>query len=380
MPSRTKKTKTAVPQTRNEGKKPTVKTSSMVTIRDVAKECGLSATAVSMVLNHAPLASYIPESTKQRIIQVAEGLGYEPNPFARALRSHRSHMIGVMVPDIADPYCAQILRGIENAFSRSSYLPFLVDIQNKGSLFKKYLNVLLARRVEGLIILANSLSFETELLSGLESRKVPSVILGREPETDALSWVATDNQEGTQQALEHLYRLGHRRIAFIRGPGMIVDSQHQWEGICSFAAAAGLELNPRLVVTLSDPFSSYEGGFERTKELLGLKLPFTALVAFDDMTAFGAIRALISAGLRVPQDCSVIGFDDIPAAAFYNPALTSVREHMESLAGMGAEIVMEAIRAHRKNTLVSPVHRKIKPELIVRESTAAPPTHSSKTP
>jgi len=348
------------------------KTGAMVTIREVAKECGLSPTTVSMVLNHAPLASYIPESTKKRIIHVAEGLGYQPNPFAQALRSHHSHTIGVMVPDIADPYCAQILRGIENSFSRSSYLPFLVDIQNNRLRFKKYLNVLLARRVEGLIILANSLSFETELLSALESRKIPSVILGREPGTDALSWVATDNEAGAQQALDHLYRLGHRKIAFIRGPKMIVDSHHQWAGICSFATAAGLALDPRLVVTLSDPFSSYEGGYERTKELLALKLPFTALVAFDDMTAFGAIRALISAGMRVPLDCSVIGFDDIPAAAFYNPALTSVREHMESLASMGAEILMEAIRAHRKNTTVNPVHRKVKPELIVRESTAAP--------
>jgi LacI family transcriptional regulator len=348
------------------------KAGAAVTIRDVARECGLSATAVSMVLNQAPLASYIPESTKQRIIHVAEGLGYEPNPFARALRSHRSHTIGVMVPDIADPYCAQILRGIENSFSRSSYLPFLVDIQNNPLQFKKYLNVLLGRRVEGLIILANSLSFETELLNVLESRRIPSVILGREPGTPALSWVATDHDSGTQQALEHLYRLGHRKIAFIRGPRLIVDSQHQWAGICSFAAAAGLELDPRLVVTLTDPFSSYEGGYERTKELLALKLPFTALVAFDDMTAFGAIRALISSGLKVPQDCSVIGFDDIPAAAFYNPALTSVREHMETLASIGAEILIEAIRAHRKDTATSPVHRKVKPELIVRESTAPP--------
>ena len=325
-----------------------------------------------MVLNHAPLASYIPEPTKKRIIHVAEGLGYEPNPFAQALRSRRSHTIGVMVPDIADPYCAQILRGIENSFARSGYLPFLVDIQNKRELFEKYLGVLLARRVEGLIILANSLSFETELLRALESRKIASVILGREPETDALSWVATDHRVGTRQALEHLYQLGHRKVAFIRGPGMIVDSQHQWDGICSFAAESGLELDPRLVVTLSDPFSSYEGGYERTKELLAQKMPFTALVAFDDMTAFGAIRALINAGLRVPLDCSVIGFDDIPAAAFYNPALTSVREHMESLASLGAEILMEAILAHRKNTPVTPVHRKDKPELIVRESTAPP--------
>jgi len=288
------------------------------------------------------------------------------------LRNRHSHTVGVMVPDIADPYCAQILRGIENSFSRSSYLPFLVDIQNDRLRFKKYLNVLLARRVEGLIILANSLSFETELLSALESRKIPSVILGRKPEADALSWVATDHEAGTHLALAHLYELGHRRIAFVRGPKMIVDSHHQWAGICSFAASVGLEIDSRIVTTLSDPFTSYEAGYECTQNLLAQNVPFTALVAFDDMTAFGCIRALISAGRRVPQDCSVIGFDDIPAAAFYNPALTSVREHMETLASLGAEILMDAIRAHRKNTRVGPVHRKVKPELIVRESTAMP--------
>ncbi len=342
----------------------------MVTIREVAKQCGLSPTTVSMVLNKAPLAQFIPEATKQRVIEIAQGMGYQPNPFAQALRSRHSHTIGVMVPDIADPYCAQILRGIEKSFSRSDYLPFLVDIQNDSSRFKKYLNVLLGRRVEGLIILANSLSFEPELLSALEGQKIPSVILGREPGSEALNWVATDNELGAQQALEHLYRLGHRKIAFVRGPELIIDSHHQWDGIRAFAGTVGLELDTQLVVTLSDPFSSYEGGFERTQQLLARNVPFTALLAFDDMTAFGCIRALISAGLRVPQDCSVSGFDDIPAAAFYNPSLTSVREHLEKLASMGAEILMDAMGAGRKNQAVSPVHRKIKPELIVRESTA----------
>ena len=154
----------------------------MVTIREVAKECGLSATTVSMVLNEAPLAQFIPEATKQRVIEIAKGMGYQPNPFAQALRSRHSHTVGVMVPDIADPYCAQILGGIEKSFSRSDYLPFLVDIQNDSLRFKKYLNVLLGRRVEGLIILANSLSFESEPLSALEAQKIPSVILGVSPE------------------------------------------------------------------------------------------------------------------------------------------------------------------------------------------------------
>jgi LacI family transcriptional regulator len=350
----------------------------MVTIRDVAKECGLSPSTVSMVLNGAPLARYIPEATKQRINEAAQGMGYKPNPFAQALRSRHSQTIGVMVPDIADPYCSQILCGIESSLSKSNYLPFLVDIRNDSSRFRKYLNVLLARRVEGLIILANSLSFETELLSALENEKIPSVILGRALNTESLNWVATDNETGAQQALEYLYRIGHRKIAFVRGPEMIIDSQQQWAGVLSFAGSAGLELDPRLVVTLSGPFSSYEAGFERTKHLLSLGIPFTALLAFDDMTAFGCIRALISAGLRVPQDCSVIGFDDIPASDYYNPSLTSVREHLETLASMGAEILMEAIGAGNKNETTTAVHRKIKPELIVRESTAPPLTGNTR--
>ncbi len=344
----------------------------MVTIREVAKRCGLSPTTVSMVLNQAPQASYIPEATRQRVTETAQEMGYLPNPFAQALRSRHSHTIGVMVPDIADPYCAQILRGVEDSFSRSEYLPFLVDIQNDSSRFQKYLNILLGRRVEGLIILANSLSFEPELLRALEAQKIPSVILGRELGGEDLNWVATDNEVGVQLALEHIYRLGHRKIAFVRGPEMIVDSRQQWAGICAFASAAGLEVDPRLVVTLSGPFSSYEKGFELTQELLARKTPFTALLAFDDMTAFGCIRALISAGLRVPQDCSVIGFDDIPAAEFYNPSLTSVREHLKQLASMGAEILIDAIRAGHEKQTVRSVHRKIKPELIVRESTSPP--------
>lgn len=342
----------------------------MVTIRDVARECGFSRTTVSMVLNDAPLARYIRAATKARVKQVAERLGYHPNPFARALRSQRSHTIGVMVPDIADPYCAQVLRGIEHKLSGYGHLPILTDIQNDRTRFKRHLGVLLGQRVEGLIVLANSLYFETDLFEALENRKVPSVILGRQLERSALSWVATNNEAGTHMALQHLYELGHRRIAFIRGPKMIVDSGHQWKGINGFTKEAGLELDPDLVVTLESPFSTYQGGYELTNLLLRRKRPFTALVAFDDMTAFGAIRALASAHLKVPQDCSVVGFDDIPAASFYNPSLTSVQEGMEALGSIGALILIDAIAAARRKKNFSPIHRKVEPKLMVRESTA----------
>jgi len=342
----------------------------MITIRDVAKECGYSPTTVCAVLNNAPLARHIPDTTKSHVRRAAERLGYHPDPFARALRSQRSQTIGVMVPDVTDPYCSQILRGIATKLKKSGFLWFLTDIQNSRVLFRRYLDSLLERRVEGLITLANSLYFETDLLEAFEKRRIPCVILGRQLEGSLMNWVATDNEVGAHMALRHLRELGHRRIAFIRGPKMIVDSARQWKGICSFMQKARLALDPQLVLTLTSPFSSYEGGYALTKELLLRKRAFTALLAFDDMAAFGAIRALVSAGIRVPEDCSVVGFDDIPAAAFYNPALTTVREGMERLGSMGAEILVEAVRAVRSNGKpLGPVHRQVRPQLVIRQST-----------
>lgn len=343
----------------------------MATLADVAKQCRLSRTTVSMVLNEKPLAQSIPENTKARIRETAARLGYHPNPFAQALRSQRSHTVGVMVPDVTDPYCAQILRGLDTTLSASGYLYVLADIQNNPERLKSLLEVLLGRGIEGLIVLANSLYFETSLLETVEKRNVPSVVIGRQLDGSPGSWVATDNEAGAHMALQHLYDLGHRRIGFLKGPQMIVDTVFQWKGVCSFAQARGLDLQSDLVVELKNPFSTYEGGYEAAQELLNRGANFTALMAFDDMAAFGAARALASAGIRIPDDCSVIGFDDIPAAAFHYPSLSTVREGMQQMGSMGAEILLAAMEAHHQNRPIDSVHRKVKPQLIVRESTGS---------
>lgn len=343
----------------------------MTTLSDVAKQCRLSRTTVSMVLNNKPLAQSLPETTKARIRETAARLGYHPNPFARALRSQRSQTVGVMVPDVTDPYCAQILRGIDLTLSASGYLYVLTDIQNSHERFKSLLEVLMGRGIEGLIALATSFYFETDLLGAIEAWKVPSVIIGRQLEQSQLSWVSTDSEAGTHMALRHLYDLGHRQIALLKGPRMIVDAAFQWRAICSFAQEWGLEVRSDLVVELKTPFATYEAGYESVRELLGRGTPFTALMAFDDMAAFGAIRALATAGLRIPDDCSVIGFDDVPAAAFYNPSLSTVREGMQELGSMGAEVLLGAMDARRQNKTFDIVQRKVKPRLVVRESTGA---------
>jgi LacI family transcriptional regulator len=310
--------------------------SNAVTIRDVAERSGFSSATVSIVLNSAPLARYIPDTTKTRIQRAASQLGYRPNLFARSLRSRRSHTVGIMVFDMTDPYCTLVLRGMENSLYQSSFLPILTDVHNERSRFERYLEMLLDRRIEGLVVLANWLFLDINVLNDIEKSKIPTAIVGCELKNDHISSLIVDNAHGARAALEHLISLGHRKIAFIRGPRQL---------------------------------SSFEDGFKLTEELLHRRRPFTALMAFDDMTAFGAIRALAKAGVRVPEQCSVIGFDDVAPAALYSPALTTIRQPMEAMGAAAAAIVVETINAGLEKKPARAIHRKVVPDLIVREST-----------
>ncbi len=344
----------------------------MVTIRDVAKESGFSSTTVSIVLNNAPLARYIPPATKKKIERAAQKLGYRPNQFARSLRSKRSHTVGVMVFDMTDPFCTMILRGIENTLYQASYLPILTDVHNEGSRFERYLEMLLDRRIEALIVIANWVFLDINLLADLEKSSIPTAMIGCELKTDSISSVIVDNEVGGHLALEHLHSLGHRKIAIIRGPKTLTDSSPRWRGIRSFAKQSGLELDSRLIVDMpesSDPLSSFELGFKLTEDLLRQRRTFTALLAFDDMSAFGAIRALNRAGVRVPEQCSVIGFDDVATSAIYTPSLTTVRQPMETMGASAVGVVLDGINAVLEKREVTPTHRKVAPELVVREST-----------
>jgi LacI family transcriptional regulator len=232
--------------------------------------------------------------------------------------------------------------------------------------------MLLDRRVEALIVLANWLFVDIDVLGDLEKSAIPTAMIGRELDAGSVSSVIVDNELGAHAALEHLYSLGHREIAFIRGPRTLADSAPRWKGVRAFAKASGLELDSRLVVDLPesrDPISSFEAGYKLTEELISQKNPFTALMAFDDMTAFGAIRALAKAGLRVPDHCSVIGFDDVAASGLYTPPLTTIRQPMETMGAMAVSITIDAINAAVEKRKTSAIHRKVAPELVVREST-----------
>ena len=346
----------------------------VVTIRDVARECGYSASTVSIVLNGAPLSRYIPADTKGRIETTAKRMGYRPNPLARSLRSQRSNIVGVMVIDITDPFCTPILRGLENALYQVSYLSLLADAHNEPHRFERYLEMLLDRRVEGLVVIANWLVTDIKLLADLTECQVPTVIAGRSFENHSVSTVSVDNESGASMALEHLHRLGHREIAFLRGPKVLSSSGQRWKGIRAFAQSAGLQLDSKKILELPeslDPNSSFEAGAQLTGELLRQGRPFTALMAYDDVTALGALRALKKKGLSVPEDCSVVGFDDVAQASLSVPSLTTVRQPMEAMGSLSAGMVLEAIKAMDEKQDVPVVRKKIPAELVVRESTRA---------
>jgi len=345
-----------------------------VTIREVAKESGFASATVSIVLNNAPLARYIPEITKKRIERAAKKLGYRPNVFARTLRNQRTHTVGVMVFDMTDPYCIPILRGIESTLYEASFLPILTDVHNERKRFERYLEMLLDRRVEALIVVANWLFVDVDVLGDLEKSNVPTAMIGSELKAGSVSSVTVDNELGAYVALEHLYALGHREIVFIRGPRHITDTAPRWKGVRSFAAANGLAINPDLVVDLPesiDPLSSFDAGERLIETLIQDHKHFTAVMAFDDMTAFGTIRALHKAGIRVPEQCSVIGFDDIPDCTVITPPLTTVGQPLAEMGQAAVSIVADHINAVHQQQKINTMHRKLVPRVIVRASTCA---------
>jgi LacI family transcriptional regulator len=347
---------------------------SAVTMREVAKNSGFSPATVSIVLNNAPLARYIAPATKKRIEETAKKLGYRPNAMARFLRSKRSHSVGVMLFDVTDPFCAPILRGIENALYQSSYVPIFADAHNQKSRFEHCLEMLLEHHVEALIVVANWLFVDIQLLADLSKRNITAATICWEVPGDSVSSVIVDNEAGGRLALEHLYHLGHRKIAFIRGPKMLIDSAPRWKGTQKFAHSVGLEIDSSLVVQLPDvwdPNSGFEGGYRLTEELLQRKKRFTALMAFDDLTAMGAIRALTKAGLKVPEHCSVVGFDDVPFSAMAAPSLTTVRQPLEAMGSLAVNTVMEGINAGLEKRDWSISRHKVSPELVIRDSTMA---------
>jgi DNA-binding LacI/PurR family transcriptional regulator len=346
-----------------------------VTLSDVARACDLSVSTVSIVLSEAPLSRHVAEATRQRIRAMATRLGYHPDVHARSLRQRRTQTVGVLAYDFSDPFCIPVVRGIEEALQPARYFSLQVNAQAQRKLFDRYLRMILERRAEGVIVVASWIFEETDLLADVEKNHVPIVIVGRDLTARRIPSVLVDNEAGAAIAMRHLLSLGHRCIAVVRGPEELFDSKPRWAGFRSAAADAGVRLDPRLVFQLPsqvDPRSSFEGGRRFAAQMLASGVAFTAVLAFDDLTALGVVRGLMEAGLRIPEDCSVIGFDDLLPAAVATPGLTTIRQPLEEMGQLAARRLLETLNPIDGKTRRHSRLHVLAPELVVRSSTASP--------
>ena len=349
-----------------------------VTLQDVARTCGFAASTVSIVLSEAPLSRNIAAATRDRIRAAAQELGYYPDAYARSLRRRRSQTIGVLAYDLSDPFCIPTMRGIQAGLQAADYLPLLMDAQAQRTRFDGYLQMILERRAEGVIVIASWIFEETNLLADLEKNYVPVMIVGRDLTSRGISSVLVDNEAGGALAMHHLTKLGHRRIAVIRGPEELFDSEPRWAGVQRAALEAGIRLDPKLVFQLPglvDPTSGFEGGLHFSRQMLALGRKFTAVVAFDDLTALGVVRGLTEAGLRVPEDFSVLGFDDVLPAEVATPGITTIRQPLKEMGMQAAKWMLEALE---RKVDRAPRLYEASPELVVRTSSARPARQKGK--
>ena len=339
-----------------------------VTLRDVAQACGFAVSTVSIVLSEAPLSLKVATATRELIRTTARQMGYYPDAYARSLRRRRSQPIGVLAFDLSDPFCIPTVRGIQAGLQKASLLPLLIDAQTQRGLFDNYLHMILERRAEGVIVIASWVFEEANLLADIEKNIVPVVIVGRDLTARGISSVLVDNDAGGALGMSHLLELGHRQIAVIRGPKELFDSEPRWVGAQRAAAAAGVQLDPKLVFQLPgavDPNSGFEGGLRFSRQMLSSGRPFTAVLAFDDLTALGVVRGLTEAGLRIPEDCSVLGFDDVLPSAVSTPGITTIRQPLKEMGLQAAQWMVEALE---QKTESSPKLYKAQPELVMRMS------------
>jgi LacI family transcriptional regulator len=334
-------------------------------LKELSAILKLSQSTISRVINGEGDRFRIARETQKRVLDGADVHGYSANTVARSLRQKRSYTVGVIVPEISEGYSTAVLSGIEDELLKNGFFYFVVSHRHRPDLLKGYPRMMLARAVEGII--AVDTAIEDEL-------PVPVVSVSGHQHREGMVNIELDHDQAAHLALSHLKSLGHHRIAFIKGQEFSSDTNRRWRAIVETAKELKIAIHPKLVAQLGGMDPGPGPGMEVTRQLLQTHQPFTALLAFNDVTAMGAILAMREAGLRVPKDISVVGFDDVLAASTYNPPLTTVRQPLRN---MGQTAAITLLGLIREDTLhPHPAAITVYPNLVVRKSTAQAPAHA----
>jgi DNA-binding LacI/PurR family transcriptional regulator len=326
-----------------------------VSLKMLAEHLDLSPATVSFVLNNAPGRS-IPTATRERVKAAAKKLGYQPSLIARSLQGLKTQTIGILLPELGEGYHSLVLSGAAEVLMQEGYFFFTAHHRHRKDLVTEYPRLLQARGVDGII------AIDTQLEGAISA---PTVSVAGHANHPGVTNVILDHHRAAELALGHLYRLGHRKIAYMHGQPFSSDSQTRWQSIMQVARALSLDVHSELIIQLDKDLNTPELGYPGIHQLLLRRRDFTAVLCFNDISAIGSIRALHDAGLKVPADVSVLGFDDIQAASYIVPSLTTIRQPLQHMGALAATSLLRKL-AHEK----LPDVIKVDPELVIRESTA----------
>jgi DNA-binding LacI/PurR family transcriptional regulator len=333
------------------------KSSRRISLKFLAAHLGLSPSTISYVLNDTPGRS-IPEATRNRVRRAAAEFNYQPSMIARTLQGKPMRTVGILLPELGEGYHSQVLSGVGDLLIESGYFYFTVHHRHKPELVAAYPSLLLARGVDGI------LAIDTHLAAPLP---MPAVLIAGETDLTEVTNVVLDHAMAARLAVQHLYELGHRKIVFMKGQSFSTDSQLRWTATMDTAREYGITIDESLIVELAIDSSSPEIGYPAIHNLLERRAEFTAICCFNDISAMGSIRALHDAGLRVPDDVSILGFDDIQSAAYQVPSLSTIRQPLKLMGSTGASALLAKLAGEETPSIL-----RVQPELVFRESTCAP--------
>jgi LacI family transcriptional regulator len=328
-----------------------------VTLQLLAKHLGLSTTTVSVVISNSPAAQAIPAATRERILEAAAQLHYRPNYHARSLRGSRSMTVGILATESSEGYLTLVMSGVEQVLSAAGYFYFSALHYNQQELVNEYSRLLGERSVEGLLLISTPLPTVIDR---------PIVSVSGHSTGEGVTNIFLDHRSAATIALRYLKELGHRKIAYLRGWSFNVDTDERWLSIVAIAAELGIPVDPELCTTLQLHSWSPQTGYEPVQQLLQRTRDFTAIFCFNDIAAIGAMRALYDAGLSVPRDVSLMGFDDITGASFSIPSLTTVRQPLIEMGSLAASTLLARIENPNQEYLRE---IQVQPSLTIREST-----------
>lgn len=331
-----------------------------VTIHDVAETAGVSYQTVSRVLNNRP---DVAESTRQRVLQAIDEMGYRPSAVARSLATQRTHLLGLVTIDYEDPFYAGVASGVQNEVQKFGWMLVITSNARNRALEQEYVRRLRERQVEGLVVIRDSfLKPEIDLQEPLEDVDIPLVVVCQSYLSGNFACLDIDNIEGAWQVTRHLLEAGHRQIAMVTAPETYQVTFDRTKGYLKALDEYGVKPDRDLIV---EGDWLIEDGYRATRELLRRKRSFTALFCQNDYMAIGAMQVFREAGIRVPEDVSLVGYDDLAISAHLDPPLTTIWQPKLELGAMAVKLVMGQIETGLPAD--SQVHL-LKPRLVIRHS------------